>query len=260
MFTRSSALTLAVAAVISTVAPLPVIADSGHLDGTLPSAAHAPGRFGSFWTTDLWIYQQGASTIHLWFNRAGEDNTNLASVVVPLSGTVTALRDVVSTLFGTDGVGSVHYLADGPVTVISRTWTTAPEDGSYGQTIVGVPVSESAVAGTGQAGALRMTVDQSALFLANLGLVNISGVATTVSVEIYRRRQVAPGTRPLPSIGAFSMTQVNDVLARLGPGDRRGLIIRTSVVSEQGAIHAYLSEVDNQTNDASYQEAFRFGY
>jgi hypothetical protein len=44
-----------------------------------------------------------------------------------------------------------------------------------------------------------------------------------------------------------------------GPGDRRGLIIRAAVISQQGAILAYLSEVDNQTNDASYQEAFRFG-
>ena len=45
-----------------------------------------------------------------------------------------------------------------------------------------------------------------------------------------------------------------------GPGDRRGLIIRAAVVSQRGAILAYLSEVDNRTNDASYQEAFRFGY
>lgn len=41
-------------------------AQAGHLEGYLPSAAHAPGRFGSFWTTDLWIYHQGASTLHLW--------------------------------------------------------------------------------------------------------------------------------------------------------------------------------------------------
>jgi hypothetical protein len=262
MFTRSSALTLALAGVISIAAPLPGSAASGHLDGYLPSAAHAPGRFGSFWTTDLWIYQQGASTIHLWFNRSGEDNTDVESVVVPLSGTVTVVRDVVSTLFGTDGVGSIHYLADGPVTVVSRTWTTAPEGGSYGQTIVGVPVEQSSVAGTGQAGALRMTVDQAADFRANLGLVNVSGVATTVSVEIFTADgDVAPGSSSFTvNLAPFSMTQVNDVLARLGPGNRRGLIIRAAVTSAQGAIVAYMSEVDNRTNDASYQEAFRFGY
>jgi hypothetical protein len=32
------------------------------------------------------------------------------------------------------------------------------------------------------------------------------------------------------------------------------------VVSDEGAILAYLSEVDNRTNDASYREGFRFGY
>jgi hypothetical protein len=218
------------------------------------------GRFGSFWTTDLWIYQQGATTVHLWFNPAGEDNTGVESVVVTVTEPVTVFRDVVSTLFGTDGVGSIHYLANGPVTVTSRTWTTAPGGGSYGQTIVGSPVAQSSVDGTGQAGALRMVVDQSAEFRANLGLVNISGVATTVSVEIFAADgEAVPGNSSFSvDLPAYGMTQVNDVLSRLSPGDRRGLIVRTSVASQQGAILAYLSEVDNRTNDASYQEAFRF--
>ena len=234
----------------------------GHLEGYLPSAAHTPGLFGSFWTTDVWIYQQGASTIHLWFNRTGQDNTNAESVVVTLTDPVTALRDVVTTVFGTDGVGSIHYLADGPVTVTSRTWTTAQEGGSYGQTIAGVPMSEASLPGSGQAGALRATVDQAAHFRANLGLVNISGVATTVSVEIFTADGgVAPGDSSFTvELQPYGMRQLNDVLARLVPGDRQGLIVRTSVVSAQGAILSYLSEVDNRTNDASYQEAFRFGY
>jgi hypothetical protein len=235
---------------------------AGHLEGYLPSAAHAPGRFGSFWTTDLWIYHQGASTLHLWFNRAGEDNTGVQSVVLSLEQPVTAVRDVVGTLFDTDGVGSIHYLADGPVTVTSRTWTAAPGGGSYGQTIPGRAVAEAAVPDTGQAGSLRMTVDQTAGFRANLGLVNVSGVATTVSVEIFTAAgDVAPGSTSLQvELPPYAMTQMNDLLARLDPGDRPGLIVRASVVSQQGAILAYLSEVDNGTNDASYREAFRFGY
>jgi hypothetical protein len=107
-----------------------------------------------------------------------------------------------------------------------------------------------------------VSVERSALFWANLGLVNVSGVAATVSVEIFTADgDVAPGSSSFTvNLAPFSMTQVNDVLARLGPGDRRGLIVRAAVTSQQGAIHAYLSEVDNRTNDASYQEAFRFGY
>jgi hypothetical protein len=262
VFTRSFVLTLVLTAVVVVVTATPGHAAAGHLEGILPSAAHAPGRFGSFWTTDVWIYQQGASTVHLWFNPSGQDNTAVESLVVTLADPVTHLPDVVSTLFGTDGVGSIHYLADGPVTVTSRTWTTEPGGGSYGQTIVGVPVSQSSVDGTGQAGALRMVVDQSVDFRANLGLVNISGVGATVSVEIFTADgEDAPGNSSFTvDLAPFAMTQLNDVLARLGDGERRGLIIRAAVVSQQGAILAYLSEVDNRTNDASYQEAFRFGY
>jgi hypothetical protein len=159
MVARSSVLSLALIGILLLAVPTPASADPGHLEGYLPSAAHAPGRFGSFWTTDLWIYQQGASTVHLWFNRAGEDNTAVESVVVTLANPVTHFPDVVSTLFGTDGMGSIHYLADGPVTVTSRTWTTEPGGGSYGQTIVGAPLSQC----RGQnrrTGALRMVVDR----------------------------------------------------------------------------------------------------
>ena len=52
----------------------------------------------------------------------------------------------------------------------------------------------------------------------------------------------------------------DDVLGRLTAGQRQGLIVRASVVSDQGAILACLPEVDNRTNDATCQTAFRFGY
>ena len=252
----------AFACLAAAAAPPALAAGPGHLDGFLPSAAHAAGRFGSFWTTDIWIYQQGASSIHLWFNRAGENNSQTESVVVTLTDPVTSLPDVVATLFDTEGVGSIHYLADGPVTVTSRTWTAAPGGGSYGQTIAGVAVSQAAVPDTGQAGALRVTVDQAVGFRANLGLVNVAGVPASVAMEIFTADgQAAPGSSSFTvELPPYGMTQLNDLLARLHPGQRQGLIIRASVVSPQGAVLAYLSEVDNLTNDASYQEAFRFGY
>jgi hypothetical protein len=39
---------------------------------------------------------------------------------------------------------------------------------------------------------------------------------------------------------------------------RDGLIIRAGVTSEEGAIFSYLTDVDNTTNDSSYQAGFRF--
>jgi hypothetical protein len=234
----------------------------GHLEGYVPTAANADGRFGSVWTTDLWIYQQGASTIHLWFNPAGGDNTGVESVVLTLDDPVTVLENVVGTTFGTEGVGSIHYLADGPVIVTSRTWTAARTAGSYGQTITGVPVSDAAVPDTGQAGALRMFVDQKAGIRTNLGLTNISGVPLTVEVEIFTSDgAVAPGNSSFTvNLPAYGMTQINDLLARLTSGNREGLIVRAGVSSDEGAVLAYVSTVDNATNDPSYQQGFRFGY
>ena len=62
---------------------------SGHLEGYIPAVANGEGRFGSFWTTDVWIYHQGAGVVHLWFNPTGQDNTDGQSVVVELDAPVT---------------------------------------------------------------------------------------------------------------------------------------------------------------------------
>ena len=256
-------LRLMIAVVVSLVAASTVGASApGHLDGYVPTAASVEGRFGSVWTTDLWIYHQGASTIHLWFNPTESDNSQVQSVVLTLDDPVTILSDVVGTTFATVGVGSIHYLADGPVTVTSRTWTSTEPAGSYGQTITGVPITNAAVSDTGQAGALRMVVDQKEGFRTNLGLTNVSGVTVTIEVEIFTADgEAAPGNPSFTvELPAYGMTQINDVLARLSPGDREGLIVRAGVSSGQGAVLAYVSTVDNATNDASYQQGFRFGY
>ncbi len=234
----------------------------GHLEGYVPAAARVQGKLGSYWTTDLWIYEQGATVIHLWFNRSDADNTNVDSVVVHLNGPVTQITDVVGSLFATQGVGSIHYLADGPVTVTSRTWTTADNAGSYGQTIAGVPLDRASAPGDGQAGTLRMLADQLPDFRSNLGLVNVSGVPVTVAVDMFTADgSAAPGSSSFQvDLEPYGMTQINDVFARLGSGTRRGLVIRAGVSSADGAILAYLSTADNRTNDPSYQEAFRFGF
>ena len=148
----------------------PAAAAGGHLEGYVAAVSHVQGKFGSFWTSDLWIYHQGASVIHLWYNPSGQDNSNAQSVVVDLDDPVVYIPDVVATLFGGEGSGSLHYLADGPVVVLSRNWTPAEVTGTYAQTIPGTPINSASFAGTGQAGTLRMVVNKKVGFRANLGL------------------------------------------------------------------------------------------
>ena len=237
-------------------------APGGHLEGYVPVVSHAPGKLGSFWVSDLWIYNQGASVIHLWFNRQGIDSSDVDSVVVQLEGPVTYLPDVVEELLGYDNaVGSLHYLADGPVVVTTRNWTTAEGGGSFGQTIPGVPLAGASYAGTGQAGPLRMVANQEQGFRTNLGVANVSPLTVTALVEIFTADgEPAPGDPAFEiQLEPFAFTQVLDVLGRLDPGTREGLIVRVGVAGAEGAVVAYLSTADNTTNDVSYQEGFRFG-
>jgi hypothetical protein len=181
---------------------------------------------------------------------------------VNLDEPVVFIPDVVRTLFGTEGSGSLHYIADGPVTVTSRTWTSDAEGGSYGLTLPGEPVGEASFAGSGQAGTLRVVVNQRSGFRANFGVVNVSPVAVTVLVEIFTADgEPAPGDSSFTlDLEPFGMTQVNDILKRLPAGEREGLIIRAGVTSAEGAILSYLTDVDNTTNDSSYQAGFRFAF
>jgi len=146
---------LVAALLVGTAAP--ALANSGgHLEGYVPAVAHVEGKFDAFWTTDVWVYQQGATVIHLWLNAPGQDNTDGESVVVPLDESAVFLPDVVASIFGTEGSGSLHYLADGPVTVTSRTWTPGVEGGSYGLSLPGRPTrTPTSVPTTGWSTCLR---------------------------------------------------------------------------------------------------------
>jgi len=243
---------------VGTVAP--ALANSGgHLEGYVPAVAHGGGNFGSFWTTDVWIYQQGATVIHLWLNPPGQDNTDGDSVVVTLDESVVFLPDVVASVFGTEGSGSLHYLA---VTVTSRTWTPGQEGGSYGLSLPGRPITSASIPGTGQAGTQRVVVNKDADFRANYGVVNVTAVPVSVLVEIFTADgDPAPGdTSFTVDLEPFGMTQINNILKRVTGGDQDGLIIRAGVTSVAGAILSYLTDINNTTNDSSYQAGFRFAF
>lgn len=252
------------AAAVAVFLSLPVAAaPAGHLEGYLPMAAHLSGKFGSYWTTDVWIYTQSATTVSLWYNRSGNDNTGVQSVVVPLTHPVTYLPDIVGTTFNAAGTkGSVHYLADGMVEVVSKTWTPGPAGGTYGVVADGVPVAMASTPGAGPDGSLRMLANQTPGFRLNLGLMNVTGNPATVTVEIFTSDGLpAPGTSSfMVTLQPYDMQESDDILAGLPAGSRRGLIVRASVSAGDGAILAYLTDVDNTTNSGAYQEGFRFGY
>lgn len=232
-----------------------VASSGGRFEGYLPAVAHAPGQFGSEWTTDLRVVGARGTTVRIWFHAAGRDNGGAAAASLPLTGAVTAVSDVLGTLFHADGHGALRYSSDGPVRVVSRTWTPSGA-GTTGLFTPDLALAEAARGGT-SAATLLMTVDQRAGFRANLGLVSASGFPVALVVEVLLADgTAAPGSSSFTvSLPPFGMTQENDVLARLAPGERRGLLVRARVLTPGGAAFAFLSEVDNETNSPAYQPA-----
>lgn len=236
----------------------PVGDSPGHLEGYVLAAASAPGRFGSVWSTDLWVYSTRATAINLWFLPADSDNSVLGpGVALPLDHGVLKLADVVATVFHATGAGSIRYAADGPVRVVSRTWTPTSNGGSCGETALGIPAT-AVTRATCSRPRLLMLVDQRTGARANLALLNASPAPARVAVEILTSDGLpAPGSTPLEvELSPFGCRQIRDILQHLTPAGHQGLRVQARLVSSGGALLGCLSEVDNTTNDSSYQEAF----
>ena len=225
----------------------------GRLEGYLPAVARAPGLYGSRWTTDLRILGAKGTTVKLWFHAAGTDNSRAASVTVPLTGLVTVVEDVLG-LFGVEGHGALRYEADGLVRISSRTWTPSP-GGTTGLYAPDLALAEAAVGGTGS-DVLLMAVDQRTGFRANLGLVNASLLPVTFAVDVrLPDGTAAPGTSSFRvTLPPFGTTQENDVLSRLGAGERPGLLVKARLLTPGARGFAFLSDVDNGTNSPCYQQ------
>lgn len=219
-----------------------------------PIVAHQEMKGSGMNSTGMFIVADDGSLLLL--------NMAMESVVITLAQPVTVLPDVVAQTFQTEGFGSLHYLADGPVVVMSRTWTMDENGGTFGLTVPGIPITKASFWGYGQEGSLRMIADKKEGFRANVGIINVTSIPVEVSLEVFTADgNPAPGESSLTlTLQPYDMVQKLDLFSGIESQNYEGLIVRVSPLTEGGAIMAYLTLVDNQTNDASYQEAFRFGF
>jgi PKD repeat protein len=106
---------------------------------TIPVVGRAPGANGTFWRSDLTLYNPGSSSLTLTLRYAGATRT-----VSLGANDTTVLSDVLSQFGLASGSGALQVTwpsSTGPV-VTSRTYTTAATGGTYGQSID--PVAEFA--------------------------------------------------------------------------------------------------------------------
>lgn len=238
-----------------------------------PVAGHAVGVNDSLFESDIRITNLGAQTMkyQINFTPSGTDGTQTGSsstIEIAPNGTI-ALDDIVSSVFGTGTSSSaLGMLEVRPLTTTSsapapifssatsslvkqlttaassRTYNFTP-NGTFGQYIPAIPFSHF----VGQSQILSLQqVAQSAAYRANFGFAEASGQAVNLNVRVYDTANHLLATIPV-ALGPSEHKQVNGMLAANGITNLTDGRVEVEVTGGNGKVTAYVSEIDNQTND-----------
>ncbi len=215
----------------------------------LPAVAHATGANGTDYVTDVYLFNRGnqSQTASLVFTPSGQDGwSSFAAVNVELAPQqAVTLSDIVGHTMETTGTGNLDIVGDpNALIVTSRTYTTAPSGGTYGQSIPSVKTDDAAGGGDPalfeELPALRSDAD----YRTNLGFSEVSGSGGAVRATFYDALGAQLGQNDW-TIVPFQHTQTLVTF----PGLARAAL---QVLSGEARIVGYASVVDNHSGDAVY--------
>src|SRR5581483_3352834 len=212
----------------------------------IPAAGRAAGANGTFWRSDLRLFNATGTTmgVTLRYLPAGSDNRNAQTlpVAVPPAQTV-VLADVLSQFGVSSGSGALELSwngSAGPV-IASRTYTTVSGGGTFGQSIAAVQAfgSDSDIPG------LR----SDAAFRSNVGFVN--GGNTTIGI-VATLLSSSGQTVGSAFIALPPRSQTQSSLAALFPGvdvASLGTVTLHAHTDSGPSLYAYGSIIDNVSGD-----------
>jgi|GEM_PF-1053854 len=269
--------------------------DTGS-DVFIPAAAKTSGGGGSFWQTDVVVYNRASGVpafnpvssdlyLTLEFIPSGFDGSAASRQLVVLpdpihAGATMQITDVLGTYFPGGAVGALvlHGLdVNGiPAALIasSRTWTPQPSvpdptyPGTFGQGIPGIPSTSTLNCNLPAAYNCRQVVqglESSDAFRTNLGIVNTSlQNPATFAVDILDSNGALKGTLNY-TLGPWAHVQRSNILSELGlTGSGYQAVVRSAGQTKKGrdgaaqaSFLAYGSRVDMTTNDPVYLESAR---
>jgi hypothetical protein len=239
-----------------------------HRDGWILAAARAPGAQGSIWRTDLWIYADSANAaVTLRLCRSGEDGRGAAEHVINLTDgrQVVHLEDVVEQLLAVGAepwVGAIHYTSSTDIQVWARVYSISADGSrSYGQLVEGIPTAhmspDVSVEFDSHAHQWMFAGKHTAdgRFRANLGIVNPTTVPSVFYTAVYDGTGNSPDGVPTGreiTVAPLSMVQLPDPFGGVSGGEWSDYQIVANCQSGGGGTFAYVSVVDNATNDAYF--------
>ena len=218
--------------------------------------ANLPGVAPSFWTSDVVLTNPLSSSVTATLTFTPRNTNGLTSylsetVTIP-AGSCRVLTDVVGTLFGTTGAGSLE-VSPHTLRVTSRISTPGSEGGTYGQGFpagaIGYAVSQAGpITKLGTGGLVR------GAFRSNLVLTEVWGESANILVTVLDRDGVVLGTKAL-GLQPFGTTQLNDVVGQVGgPATLTEGQVTIEVTSGGGRVISALSLVDAVSQDPTTLE------
>jgi PKD repeat protein len=213
---------------------------------TIPAIGRAPGVNGTFWRSDVTLFNPSLTTmtVSLRYLAAGQDNRGAASHSVTIAPSRTlVIADAAQFLGITTGTGALQVswtTPSGPI-VTSRTYITTDNGGSYGQSIDPVATfgNDSFVPG--------LRSDSS--FRSNVGFVNGGDTQLTVTATLLADTGAVLGTT---QIGLSPRSQVQFSVGALFPAannPRAGTLTLLAHADGPANLFAYGSIVDNASGD-----------
>lgn len=232
----------------------------------IPASAHAGGGYGTFWTTNLYIYnpnpQKVKTYIYLIKSGLSNDLNQVVNVEIPANQSI-EIEDVLYTKFNHTGAGALivtsmdimDYINTGtqgpPILVSSRTFTPDPErpPGTYGQ---GIPASVIPNFGTSYV----TGISQNSNYRTNLGVFTIMGMGYGYMPDITINAEIYDSSHNLKNTLTFKLPALSQAQQNINVNIDKGYAIFKAQpimgFNVPVMFFGYASRVDNATGDAIY--------
>jgi hypothetical protein len=215
----------------------------------VPGVAEFSSSFSNF-HTDMRIYNGGSSPVDVTLTFTGASVPNKVKTIA--AGETLAVDNVIPTLWGTTGSGSViaTTVNDSQLVLTARTFSRDPTNGgTFGQFIPGVTAADAV--GNGDRALQVVQLEESPAFRTNLGLVEVTGNPASVELLAYTPDSKVAARTVVP-LDAGQYLQKNQIFKSLGFSNVYNGRVTARVIAGTGRVAAYGSVIDNRTTDPTY--------
>ncbi|HVE73206.1 MAG TPA: hypothetical protein VNI54_17695 [Thermoanaerobaculia bacterium] len=213
----------------------------------LPGVARLPGAFGSFWMTDVNVYNplNESQQVEVKFTPLGTTDS-LSTTLTLEPNEIRAIGDALKALFNIEsGGGSLHFLPAVGINATARTYSRKGE-GTFGFGMQAIDYFNAAGPRFPLSFAGAFPGEN---FRTNLLLTDTSGRGTSAKLEAFGLTGWSFGNSMVeaPAAGTVQMNSVGPAVG-LHSRDGGGLVIEAT----RGTAIATVVAIDNRTNDPTY--------